>query len=329
MDDLNSIDNVYYKEKNGNLKIKNDTKFRKLILDSDEEAYKTVEIYVKKILNNNPNIPYDKYEDISIMAITKALHDYNPDKGAGFLTYLTLKVKAEIKDYSYKRYADEKKVIKEVNDNKDNYIFENNKDKDNISIVSIDNENPEDKMIKEDKSIRQLKAFRMAYSQLPMFSQYILNRLILMQETSYKNDKKRIKENFAVETLSNELGIVKYKIMEIKNFALSLILTKILRSSYLTEEEKYEIKEYHSLNENEEIGEDKEDILKNNLELAQEEILKEFTKEELLVLEMKMKNEDDFLSKENYTFLNEIETKEEQEQIKIDFDFGDEIDDDF
>jgi len=336
----NSTGTIYYREKTGNLKIKDDKKFIKLIMLNDEEAFKALEIYAKKILKNSyPDVPYEEYDDIVLVAITKALQGFNPDKKAGILTYLTSKIRGEVSDWRYRKNADERKIIKEINTNRDNYMFQSTKDRNEVTIIQVTNENPESKIIEEDIYTRQLKAFRMAYSQLPMFSQYILNRLVMEQGEEYNDEEKEKirtkKENYVVQSLANELNMTKHKIIGLRNFSLSLILTKVLRSTYLTDKEKEKIKEIHGLvdinddnsSENEENQISKID---KTLKLAKEEIEGKFSKEEFE--EMKKIDEEinRYLSENALSFVFNKESEEEKNQASLDFDgLNFDVDDDF
>lgn len=335
-EEYNSTGTIYYREDTGNLKIKDDKKFIKLIMLNDEDAYKALEIYAKKILKDSyPDVPYEKYDDIVLIAIAKALHGYNPDKGAGILTYLTSKIRGEVSDWRYQKNADERKVIKEVNNNRDNYMFQSTKDSNEITVLQVTNETPEEKIIEEDIYTRQLKAFRMAYSQLPMFLQYILNRLVMEHGDEYIDEEKgkvrKKKENYITEVLAKELNLAKHKVTELRNFALSLILIKVLRSTYLTEEEKNKIKEIHGLNEDEirtSINEGTSKIDKA-LKLAQKELEEKFSPEELA--EMKKIDEEinTYLGDKALSISFDQESKEEIAQAKIDFDIDFDNNEDF
>jgi len=333
--EYNSTGTIYYREQTGNLKIKDDKQFIKLIMLNDEEAYKALEIYAKKILKDSyPDVPYEKYDDIVLIAIAKALHGYDPDKGAGILTYLTSKIRGEVSDWRYQKNADERKVIKEVNANRDSYMFQSTKDSNEVTVLQVTNETPEDKVIEEDIYTRQLKAFRMAYSQLPMFSQYILNRLIMEQGETYEEDGKvkKKKENYIIESLANDLNITKHKVTELRNFALSLILIKVLRSTYLTEEEKNKIKEVHGLIKTEAQANKEGETSKIDkaLKIAKQELESQFSQEEFE--EMKRIDEEinSYLGAKALSMAFDKESEEEIRQAKMDFDIDDiETEDDF
>jgi len=338
---------IYYREKSGNLKIKDDKKFIQLIMLNDEDAYKALEIYAKKILKDSyPDVPYEKYDDIILIAIAKALHSYDPSKGAGILTYLTSKIRGEVSDWKYRKNADERKIIKEVNEHRDNYMFQSTKERDEVQIVHLSEKTPGEKLIEEDIYARQLKAFRMAYSQLPLFSQYVLNRLIMEQGEEFinKDGKKRKKrENYVAASLAEELNLSVRAILNIRNNALSLILKKVLRSSYLTDDEKEKIKELHGITdemllyteeENEQNIEDEKNKMSKiarNINLANEELKTNFSPEEIEKMKKIEEEIETYLKDKELSFLFEKESNEEQKQAIVDFDLDslDLSDDDF
>jgi len=340
--EYDSTGSIYYHEKSGNLKIKDDKKFIQLIMLNDEEAYKVLEIYAKKILKDSyPDVPYEKYDDIVLIAIAKALHSFDPSKGAGILTYLTSKIRGEVSDWKYRKNADERKIIKEVNENRNNYMFQNTKERNEVEVIHVSTKTPEDNLIEEDIYTRQLKAFRMAYSQLPLFSQYVLNRLIMEQGeefTNKENKKRKKRENYVAASLAEELSLSVKTILDIRNDALSLILKKVLRSSYLTDEEKEKIKELHGIID--EIYLDTEETegciteiqkkfsskIAQNIDLANKELASKFTPEEIEDMKKIEEEIKTYLKDKDLSALFDKESIEEQKQAVVDFDFDFDLD---
>lgn len=229
------MEQVYSVNSGGRLKITDNTKFLQLLSEADNELYSKLKAYGKKILNTKAvDIPFGDQDAIINWAIVKARSGFDPDAGTNFLTYYNDKIRGEISDYRNKKNSMTKKIQKMVNESDGEYVYEfNNESKEN-NIDEITQETPETILIAEDIYYRKLQAFRMAFSGLPKYSQYVLNQIV--------DSESKIKE------ISEAEGISPKELTKIRNYALSLILSRVLRSNHLTEDEKEEIKKEHGLN---------------------------------------------------------------------------------
>ena len=88
-------------------------------------------------------------------------------------------------------------------------------------------------MFSEDIYYRKVQAFRMAYSGIPAYSQYILNRLV--------------DSNLKLKEVAEQEKMTPKEITRVRNYSLSLILNRVLRSNHLTNEEKDQMKEEHGI----------------------------------------------------------------------------------
>ena len=271
---------IYFIDKNGHLKIKDNNKFLELLngeVDTQVNTiYKNLESYAKKFLNAKYNLSFfsetDIY-DVFTIALAKAIKDYDQKQKTGFLTYFSNKLRGEMGILIYQTNNDEQKVIKTVNENKDSYFFRNGENKEDLELIYVDSASGMgmSKILNENFYYRKLKSFRMAYSELPLFSQYVLARLTL-DKYDIKDGEKTItkKENYIIEELAQQFNITSSKLKNIKLSALALILIKVLKSKYLTEAEKTNIKLIHDL-----IDEDEEEYIDEEIELKFNLIMKE------------------------------------------------------
>lgn len=225
----------YEVSSSGRLKINDSSKFLQLLSETDNDTYHKLKAYGKKTLNAKAtDIPFGDQDAIINWAIVKARQGFDPDAGTNFLTYFSDKIRGEISDFRNKKISMTKKIHKMVNENESEYVYDFNSETKQNEIDHITEETPETMLLAEDIYRRKLQAFRMAYSGIPKYSQYILNQII--------DDARKIEE------ISSQENISEKELTRIRNHALSLILSRVLRSNHLTEDEKEEIKKEHGLN---------------------------------------------------------------------------------
>lgn len=227
---------VYKTGKTGKLYIKDSKKFLELLSGTDSDVYAKLKQYGKKILSKSAqDIPFNDQDMVINWAIVKLMHGFSEDKGAALLTYFNEKLRGEISAFRDKRDSMTKKVHKMINESEGNesYIYSFNKDTQENELEHITTENPESIMMAEDIYYRKLQAFRMAYSGIPKLSQYLLNSIVMSKLT--------------LAELAEQEGFTVMELTKIRNYALSLILSRVLRSNHLTEEEKADIKKEHGL----------------------------------------------------------------------------------
>jgi len=219
----------------GRLKIKDDAKFLEALSASpDPKLYAQVERYCKKILESKAtDIPMQDKIAIISMAIFKAFKGFDKNAGAKFQTYLTNKLRGEVSDYRVKRESMNKKVNKMLNENREDYVYDINPGAEENGLIQLTNDTPETELITNDMYRRKIQAFRMSFSSIPRYSQYILN-LIVEDRTS-------------LQKIAFQEGISEEKVKLIRNSALSLILSGVLRSNHLDLDEKNEVRLEHGL----------------------------------------------------------------------------------
>jgi RNA polymerase sigma factor (sigma-70 family) len=220
--------------KNGNLKINDNLQFLKLLSGVKQDHYNKLVTYGKKILNKTAtDIPYEDQLMIVNMAIVKAMSSFDPEAGANLLTYFSMKIKGEVSDYRAKKQSMINKVHKLAHSMEGSFLKSFDKESGETKLEVIEEELIEDTVVAEDIYHRKLQAFRMAFSGIPLYSQSILNRIVLNGET--------------LEQIAQKEGKTTVEIVEIRNQALSLIFARVLRSNHLEEDEKEEIKREHDL----------------------------------------------------------------------------------
>jgi hypothetical protein len=225
---------VYTLGTNKRLKINDNSKFLQLLSETDNDTYMQLKTYGKKIMNARAtDVPFNDQDAIINWAILKARSGYDPECGSNFLTYFNDKLRGEISDFRAKKNSMVKKIQKMVIESTGDYVvdFDQVSQQNTIDEITIDT--PETILIAEDMYYRKLQAFRMAFSGIPKYSQYILNQIV--------DSSAKLKELSTQEEMSAK------ELTRIRNHALSLILSRVLRSNHLTEDEKDEIKKEHGL----------------------------------------------------------------------------------
>ena len=223
-------------ETNGRLYIKDDQKFLEALSGSpDPEVYAKFEVYGKKYLENAASdIPMKDKISIINMALFKGFSSFNKDSGAKFLTYFTSKLRGEVSDYRNKRTSMLNKVHNIINSEKDSYVYVPTDSGNMLDKVTLDS--PESLLFAEDMYRRKIQAFRMSYSLIPLYSQYILSLITEQRES--------------LAAIAIQEGLTTDKVKFIRNSALSLILSGVLRSNHLDEDEKNSIREEHDISVN-------------------------------------------------------------------------------
>lgn len=221
---------------NNRLYIKDNLKFLELLSGTDRDAHGKLRAYGKKILTlKAPDLPFGDQDAIINWAIVKLMQGYDATAGANILTYFNSKLQGEISDFRAKRDSLSKKVHKMVNEatEGESYQYQFNQDTQTNEIDIITEESPETLLMHEDVYYRKLQAFRMAYSGIPKYSQSLLNAIAMSE--------------FNLQEIADQESIAITELTKIRNFALSLILSRVLRSNHLTDDEKDEIKEEHGI----------------------------------------------------------------------------------
>lgn len=229
-------DKIYSVSKTGRLYVKDNLKFLELLSGTDKDVYFKLKAYGKKILSIKAgDIPFTDQDMVINWAIVKLMQGYDATAGANSLTYFNSKLQGEISDFRSKRDSMTRKVHKMVNEHTEgeSYLYSFNNETQSNDIDKVTEETPETILVAEDIYYRKLQAFRMAYSGIPKYSQSILN-MIAMSE-------------FKLQDIADQESISITELIKIRNYALSLILSRVLRSNHLTDEEKDEIKEEHGI----------------------------------------------------------------------------------
>ena len=222
-----------YEGKGNRLNVKNSQKFLTLLSGTDSDSYQKLYKLGAKQLQTATDIPHMDRPMIINFAIVKAINGYDPSSGANILTYFTSKIRGEVSDYRNKRNSMANKITKLAFSGEKEYATSFDKDSKEVSMEEVTSETPEDILISEDIYRRKIQAFRMAYSGIPLLSQNILTRIVDGRES-------------LAEVASKE-GLSVPEITKLRNYALSLILVRVLRSKHLDEEEKIEVIKEHNI----------------------------------------------------------------------------------
>lgn len=201
-------------------------------LDDKDEYQETLLFGIKHFYifrRSYPSLPGgDEFaNNLVTQALIKAVFSYDPAQKTAFNTHFYNKIRGEItiyiskeestQDYAQKLIENGDIVVKYTDDGYES---------DNVTKTTI-----EDDLIEENDYYRKKTATLMAKSELPMKLQRVLY-------ASLEYDKLRN----AADVLDLEIPELK----SLRNYALSLILKKVLRSKHLTEEERTEMKkDYH------------------------------------------------------------------------------------
>lgn len=224
----------------GKMKITDNALFLKLMMGeevdgtSPAEAYSFLYTYAKKQMQKfYADIPYQDHQYIINMAIAKAVKDFEEGK-ASFLPFFFSKLKGEVHIYKTKRASLHKKIVKIFENPEDgtDYLRTVDKERSESTLILSNTESIEDQMLQDDYYKRQTKAFKMAFSGLPRLLQIILYE---------------IGSGVKAQELSLLLGIDEAELKKKKNYALSLLLQRVLRSKHLSEDEKKEILSIHNI----------------------------------------------------------------------------------
>lgn len=223
-----------------NLKIKDGPKFISMFYGDDEDsktAHKILSDFAFRQKNKiAPELNGEEYSQIVNFSIMKAIKDFKEEKGAQLNSYFFVKIRGEVKHFRDKRDALQRKVIKVINEDEGegvSYEYQKGSGDDGAnSLEKVDNLHADDRIIKEDRNYRQIKSFKIAFSGIPKEMQYVLHAIA---------DGKKI------AFIAAEFGVDEYKIQEIRNGGLSLILQRVMRGRHLDEEEKREVAELHGI----------------------------------------------------------------------------------
>ena len=183
-------------------------------------------------------VPMHEYEHILNYAIVKSIKDFDETKKTQLQSYFWSKLRGEISSFRAKRDSLHKKVISVIQEGESNgieYAYQkgNGSSSDENSLEAVETELMEDQIERESKYYRQIKAFKMAYSGIPRVLQIILTE---------------IGNGMNIGDVATMLQTTEYDISQKRNYGLSLILQRIMRSHHITEEEKNELAELHGFN---------------------------------------------------------------------------------
>jgi len=227
-------------KKTGRAKIHDSEKFLKIFTLSAEDSaalqieehYDVMKTYSQKQLKTMAqDIPFTEYDYIINMAIDKAIRDYDPS-GSNILSFLWDKLRGEVTSYRTKRDALQNKVMKSLQEDRDSYIYQKDRESGDNTIMHVDTESLDVKLEREDFHRRQLKAFKMAFSGIPRLLQYILER---------------VGEGMKTREIAAILDKEEFVVSRDRNKGLSLILQRIMRSNHLTADEKAKLADFHGL----------------------------------------------------------------------------------
>jgi len=182
-----------------------------------------------------PEIPPYDYQNVVNFAIVKAINGFSAEKGAKLQSYFWEKLRGEISAYRSKQHSLQKKVIAMIEEGEQNgieYAYQKGAGANGEEnyLEAIDMESTEDKIVKEDKYRRQIKAFKMAFSGIPREIQVILNEI-----AKGKN----------IAVIASILGMDSTEVSQKRNYGLSLILQRVMRSKHISDDEKIEVAELH------------------------------------------------------------------------------------
>jgi len=201
-----------------------------------------------------PEIPTYDYQYVINFAIVKAINGFSEDKGAKLQSYFWEKLRGEISAYRSKQNSLQKKVLAMIEEGASEgveYVYQKGAgvNGDENYLEAIDIESTEDKIERQDQYRRQIKAFKMAFSGIPKELQIILNEI---------GKGKNIKE------IASLLNIESTEVSQKRNYGLSLILQRVMRSKHISNEEKIDVAELHGFEYDKEEFEEtlgKEDIV--------------------------------------------------------------------
>lgn len=220
----------------GKLSIKDSKAFINMLYDQggeDIEFYNILKNYAYKQKSKMASeIPTGEFEHIMNMAIVASIKDFKPEKKAELQSYFWSKLRGEISSYRAKRDSLQKKVLASINENNGDsvYVYQKTNEGEENTLESVEVELMDEKIEREDKYFRQMKAFKMAFGGIPRILQIIL--------TEIGNNKK-------ISEVAYFLNLPVADVSQKRNYALSLILQRIMRSNHLNENEKKDLAEMH------------------------------------------------------------------------------------
>lgn len=222
------------KKDNHELKTKTPTKAEESLaiamlgISSKDEYQEEIEYGLKQFFifkRNYPSLPGDVEfsNHLVSQALIKAVLTYDNSMGTEFNTHFYNKIRGEITTYIKKQETTQRYANKLVASGEIAIKFtENGYESETVSEGGID-----DILVAEEEYYRKMTATSMSKSELPMILQRVL--YAVLEYDKLKN---------AADVLDMEVSDIK----RYRNYALSLILKKVMRSKHLTENEKDEMK---------------------------------------------------------------------------------------
>ena len=201
-------------------------------IDNANENYQILRSYgMKQKASLASEVNQIDYDGILNFAIVKAINNFDESHGAQLQSFFWEKLRGEVSAYRTKRDSLQKKILAIVNNSEESFEYHYQKDADGENYLeAIDSETMEEKIELEATYLRQIKAFKMAFSGIPLELQIILNEV---------GAGKKIKEISTFLQLDEDL------ISKKRNYGLSLILQRVMRSHHLNEEEKHNVADLH------------------------------------------------------------------------------------
>lgn len=220
---------LYFLDSSDKLTIKDTKRFINLLSSSSaedsEEYYNVLKKYALKQMANfdTKGIASNDYTHIIDLAITKAMVNYDSNFNNSFLSYFYTKIQGEITAYKTRSFASDRKILKYANEGDVDYAYQKSMETNSNELIAVDFEHIGNNIGEDDLYKRQMKAFKMAFSGIPMELQQIIEL---------------IASGHKIKAVAKLLNKDEFYISKCRNQALALILQRIMRSKHLTEEEK-------------------------------------------------------------------------------------------
>lgn len=224
-----SDEESYILDDKSKLSIKDTKRFINMLSSSDSEEsqnhYTVLKTYALKqmVKFDVKGIPSSDYTYIIDLAIAKALVGYSDEYNNQFLSYFYSKIQGEVSAYKAKSFASDRKLLKYANEDSGAYAYQKSMDTNENELIAIDSNHMGEQIGEEDLYIRQMRAFKMAYSGIPMELQNILHL---------------VASGYTIKAISKLINRDDLYVSKARNQALSLILQRIMRGNHLTASEK-------------------------------------------------------------------------------------------
>lgn len=243
-----STSDAFEKDDRGRLVIKDSTIFARMIAFTDTNNMSTpqaVEVYsmLKEYgfkqfpaiaAELNCQVPFAEVGPMLDFAIAKTIKEFDASKGGEITTVLYNRIKSELTTYKQQQASLRKALAERIQNPEDGseYARVYNEDLQANEVILIESETTEEKYERSDLFRRQMIAFRMAFSGLPLLTQTILYATGLGK---------------TLTEIKNMVSLEETKVNALRNRGLSLLLQRVLRSRHLDDSEKLEVLKLHGL----------------------------------------------------------------------------------